>query len=111
MKATLYYGPGDLRIEDVPEPSLAPDEVLLRPLHNGLCGTDLHQYYVGVLSPTPPPIVIGHEFSAEVVEVGKAASGVARGDLVTVDPLWTCGRCRPCREGSRAATGTGVERQ
>jgi len=101
VRAALYYGPGDLRIEQVPEPRPAPDEVLLRPLHNGLCGTDLHQFYVASLSPTPLPIVVGHEFSAEVVEVGARAEGVAVGDLVTVDPLWTCGGCGPCRGGSQ----------
>ena len=101
MRATRYHGPGDLRIEDVPEPRPAPDEVLLRPLHNGLCGTDLHQFYVGSLSPTPLPIVVGHEFSARVLEVGREATGVAVGDLVCVDPLWTCGGCGPCRGGSR----------
>ena len=101
MRVALYYGPGDVRLEDVPEPSPRPDQVLLRPLHNGLCGTDLHQFYVASLSPTALPIVIGHEFSAEVVALGAEASGVAVGDLVTVDPLWTCGRCGPCREGRR----------
>ena len=107
MRATLYYGPGDLRIEQVPEPRPAPDEVLLRPLHNGLCGTDLHQFYVGSLSPTPLPIVVGHEFSAEVLEVGARASGVARGDLVTVDPLWTCGGCGPCPTAGSPRTSRG----
>ena len=92
MKAAQYYGPGDVRLENVPEPDPGAGEVKLRPLHNGLCGTDVHQYFVAPMTPVPLPITAGHEFSAEVVEVGPGVSRVAVGDLVAVDPLWSCGR-------------------
>ena len=68
MRAALYYGPGDVRLEDVAEPDPTPGTVKVRSLHNGLCGTDLHQYFVGPMSPAPLPTVVGHEFSGEVVE-------------------------------------------
>ena len=99
MRAALYYGPGDVRLEDVVEPDPGPGTVKIRSLHNGLCGTDLHQFYFGPMGPTPPPIVIGHEFSGEVVELGEGVTAVAVGDLVAVEPLWACGACVPCGEG------------
>ena len=99
MRAALYHGPGDVRFEDVPEPDPGPGDVKIRTLHNGLCGTDLHQYFVGPMSPAPLPIVVGHEFSGEVVEVGRDVTRVAVGDLVAVEPLWPCGGCPPCAAG------------
>ncbi len=103
MRAALYYGPGDVRIETVPDPAPGPGEVLIRPLHNGLCGTDLHQFFDGPMSPAPLPIIVGHECAGEVVELGagagEAPGAVAVGDLVAVAPLWTCGDCTPCSAG------------
>lgn len=99
MRAALYHGVGDVRLEDVTEPDPVPGTVKVRSLHNGLCGTDLHQYFVGPMSPAPLPIVIGHEFSGEVVELGADVTSVAVGDLVAVEPLWPCGTCGPCTDG------------
>ncbi|HEY8216151.1 MAG TPA: alcohol dehydrogenase catalytic domain-containing protein [Acidimicrobiia bacterium] len=99
MRAALYYGPGDIRFEDVPEPTIGAGDVIVRPLYNGLCGTDLHQYYVKAMAPVPLPIVIGHEFAGEIVEVGPGVSRVAVGDLVAVDPQWRCGTCSACSAG------------
>lgn len=99
MRAAMYYGPQDVRLEDVPEPDPGPGTVKVRSFHNGLCGTDLHQYYFGSMGPSPLPIVIGHEFSGEVVEVGDGVTGLAVGDLVAIEPLWSCGACVPCHEG------------
>jgi (R,R)-butanediol dehydrogenase/meso-butanediol dehydrogenase/diacetyl reductase len=99
MRAALYHGPGDVRLEDVPEPDPTPGTVKVRSLHNGLCGTDLHQYFVGPMSPAPLPIVVGHEFAGEVVELGAGVTSVAVGDLVAIEPLWPCGTCGPCTDG------------
>jgi (R,R)-butanediol dehydrogenase/meso-butanediol dehydrogenase/diacetyl reductase len=106
MRAALYYGPGDVRIETVPDPAPGPGELLIRPLHNGLCGTDLHQFYDGPMSPAPLPIIVGHECSGEVVELGAGVTpdtikpdAIKVGDLVAVAPLWTCGTCTPCSAG------------
>jgi (R,R)-butanediol dehydrogenase/meso-butanediol dehydrogenase/diacetyl reductase len=99
MRAALYYGPGDVRLEDIPEPDPTPGTVKVRSLHNGLCGTDLHQYFVGPMSPAPLPTVVGHEFSGEVVDVGRDVTSVAVGELVAIEPLWPCGTCAPCVDG------------
>jgi (R,R)-butanediol dehydrogenase/meso-butanediol dehydrogenase/diacetyl reductase len=99
MRAALYYGPGDVRLEDLPEPDPTPGTVKVRSLHNGLCGTDLHQYFVGPMSPAPLPTVVGHEFAGEVVELGAGVTSVAMGDLVAIEPLWPCGTCAQCTEG------------
>jgi (R,R)-butanediol dehydrogenase/meso-butanediol dehydrogenase/diacetyl reductase len=101
VRAALYHGPGDVRIETVPDPAPGPGEVLVRPLHNGLCGTDLHQFYDGPMAPVPLPIIVGHVFSGEVVELGPGDTpgALAPGDLVAVAPLWTCGECTHCSAG------------
>lgn len=99
MRAAQYYGPGDVRFEDVPETAPGEGEVKVRPLHNGLCGTDVHQYFVAPMTPVPLPITVGHEFSAEVLEVGPGVSRLSVGDLVAVDPLWSCGDCAMCVRG------------
>jgi (R,R)-butanediol dehydrogenase/meso-butanediol dehydrogenase/diacetyl reductase len=96
MKAAMYYGPRDIRMEDVPDPRPGANDVLVRPLWNGLCGTDVHQYFEAPMTPMPLPIVIGHEFSAEVLEVGADVTRVKVGELVAVDPLWRCGSCKHC---------------
>lgn len=99
MKAAFYYGPGDVRIEEAPEPTPGPNEVQVKVLANGLCGTDLHQYYVGPMSDAPLPIIVGHEFAGEVVGVGSDVSTARIGELVTVEPIWRCRSCPPCRSG------------
>ena len=82
-----------------PSPTRTRCTVKVRSLHNGLCGTDLHQYFVGPMSPAPLPTVVGHEFSGEVVELGAGVTSVALGDLVAIEPLWPCGTCAPCTAG------------
>ena len=108
MRAIVYHGREDVRFEDIPEPSPKPGEVKLRVLYNGICGSDLHEYYHGPLaSRTTPhpltgvqnPVVLGHEFSGTVVEVGKGVDDLKVGDLVAVEPIQTCGRCAWCRAG------------
>jgi (R,R)-butanediol dehydrogenase / meso-butanediol dehydrogenase / diacetyl reductase len=99
VRAARYYGVGDVRIEDVPEPSPGPKEVLVRVLANGLCGTDLHQYFVGPLSDAPLPIIVGHEFAGEIVEVGEGVRSSRIGELVAVEPIWRCNACQPCHDG------------
>jgi (R,R)-butanediol dehydrogenase/meso-butanediol dehydrogenase/diacetyl reductase len=110
VRAAVYHGRQDLRLEDVPEPAAGPDDVKLRVLFAGICGSDLHEYYAGpvftrVDEPHPltgvtNPVVFGHELCGEVVEVGEGVDRVAVGDLVAVEPLETCGRCVYCRSGA-----------
>ncbi len=109
MRAVRFHAAHDIRIEDVPEPgALGPYEVLLAPSLVGICGTDLHEYLAGpIVTPTEPhpltgatnPQILGHELSAEVVEVGEAVRTVRPGERVSVMPLAYCGQCHPCVRG------------
>ena len=109
MRAARYYGKGDIRVEDVAEAQIRePDDVLIAPFYCGICGTDLHEYAVGpIVTPTTPhpltgvtlPQILGHEFSARVVEVGPAVRDVRPDDRVAIMPAIVCGRCRYCRRG------------
>jgi (R,R)-butanediol dehydrogenase / meso-butanediol dehydrogenase / diacetyl reductase len=109
MKAAVFHGEHDVRVEEVPDPR-APGagEVLIRPLWCGICGTDLHEYAMGpIVIPAKPhplngaalPQVLGHEFSAEVVGVGPDVGTVSPGQRVSVMPLLYCGACYYCRRG------------
>lgn len=109
MLATVFHDKNDVRVEDVPPPEpVGRKEVLLRPFFCGICGTDLHEYAFGpIVIPTEPhaltgakaPQVLGHEFSAEVVEIGADVTTARVGDRVSVMPLVTCGECYYCRRG------------
>jgi (R,R)-butanediol dehydrogenase/meso-butanediol dehydrogenase/diacetyl reductase len=109
MLATVFHDRHDVRVEEVPAPKpVGPKGVLLRPFFCGICGTDLHEYAFGpIVIPTEPhaltgasaPQVLGHEFSAEVVEVGAEVTTAKPGDRVSVMPLVTCGECYYCRRG------------
>ena len=109
MRAAVYYGKGDIRAEQVAEPkSVGPEDVLLRPYYCGICGTDLHEYAAGpIVIPTEPhpltgaraPQILGHEFSAEVIEVGSAVRHLRQGDRVSVMPILSCDQCFYCRRG------------
>lgn len=97
MKAVRYYSKQDVRVESVPAPAGCGDEQLVvKPLACGICGTDLHEYAAGpIVTPAKPhpftgatlPQILGHEFSAEVVETGKKVKGLERGDRVSIQPL------------------------
>jgi 2-desacetyl-2-hydroxyethyl bacteriochlorophyllide A dehydrogenase len=98
MKAAVFYGVGDLRVEsDRREPSPGPGDVLLEVAACGICGTDRHIMH-GEFD-TVPPVIIGHELSGEVVAVGAGVTSLAVGDRVAIDPNMPCGMCRPCRRG------------
>jgi len=108
-------GPG-LRLETVPDPVPGINDVLIRVHKTGICGTDLHiDSWDGWAARTiHPPLVIGHEFVGEIVEVGSNVSDFHPGDLVSGEGHVTCGRCRHCMAGQRHlcafTVGLGVER-
>lgn len=107
MKAAVFYEQEDLRLEDVPEPEAGPDEVIVRVLACGFCGSDLEYYYGKSPLGTPDgkgPLVLGHEMCGEVVEAGKLAEayGLAEGDRVAVNPVQSCNACNACRAGKVA---------
>src|SRR5690349_12694759 len=105
-----------LWLQDVPEPKIEADEVLIKVLRTGLCGTDLHiqNWDPWAQKNVPVPMVTGHEFCGEVVEIGSGVSDVAVGDLVSGEGHLVCGRCRNCRAGRRHlcihTRGIGVHR-
>lgn len=98
MKAVRFHAAKDIRVEDVPAPSqkLGANDVLIKPLVTGICGTDLHEYIAGpIVTPQTPhvytgatnPQILGHEFSAIVADKGSAVSNVKVGDRVSIQPL------------------------
>jgi threonine 3-dehydrogenase len=95
-------GPG-LELADVPVPEPGPGEVKLRVLRTGICGTDLHieSWDDWAANTIRPPLVVGHEFVGEVVEVGTAVTKVKVGDLVSGEGHLVCGTCRNCKAGRR----------
>ena len=108
MRAAVFYGRQDLRLEDVPEPVTGPGDIKLRVLYNGICGSDLHEYYEGPITtrdtPHPltgvkNPVILGHELCGEVVEVGDGIKDLNAGDRIAVEPVQTCGQCLFCNSG------------
>ena len=109
MRAVRVHGLRDIRIDEVPEPGApGPSEILVAPRWGGLCGTDVKEY-VGPVGSVPDqphpltgackPLILGHEFSANVVAVGSAIANVRAGDRVAVMPLRYCGACPLCLRG------------
>jgi threonine 3-dehydrogenase len=97
-------GPG-MTLRDVPRPAAGPSDVLIRVRHAGVCGTDLHiwEWDSWAAGRLRPPVVVGHEFAGEIVELGgeaRAAGFLAVGDLVTAEGHIVCGHCLQCRTGS-----------
>ena len=93
-----------LWIEDVPEPTLGINDVMIRVKRGGICGTDLHIYNwdVWAQETIKIPTVIGHEFVGEIVDVGSNVLDFGVGDIVSVEGHLVCGRCRNCMAGRRA---------
>ena len=97
MRALQLIAPGEIRIQDVPVPEPAADEVLVRVAGAGLCHSDLHVLHL----PGWPfvPMTMGHETAGWVAAIGSAVHGFAEGEAVLVGLVWACGRCRACLEG------------
>ncbi len=98
MKALRFYGPEDVRLEEVPEPDCGPDEVKLKVKNCSTCGTDVKIFYNGHQNITPPA-TMGHEIAGEVVEVGANVSGWDVGDRAQVIAAVPCGDCYECNKG------------
>jgi NADPH2:quinone reductase len=96
MRAAVWERPGELRVQERPDPEAGPDEIVVRVGACGMCGTDVH-IARGEFPPTPYPIVPGHEFAGEVVSVGSDVEAVSEGMHVAVDPSLFCGHCDFCR--------------
>ena len=117
MKALVkrHSKPG-LWLEDVPEPEIGINDVMIRVDRTGICGTDLHIYNWDewAQKTIPVPMVVGHEFVGEVVDVGSNVVDFRRGDVVSAEGHVVCGRCRNCLAGRRHlcadTKGIGVNR-
>ena len=104
MKALVKSQPKPgLWLEDVPSPKPGINDVLIRVLKTGICGTDLHIYEWDqwAQSTIPVPLIIGHEFVGEVAEVGSNVADIQPGDIVSGEGHVVCGRCRNCLAGRR----------
>ena len=117
MKALVKSKPEPgLWLEQVPEPTIGINDVLIRVRRVGICGTDLHIYNWDEWAQRtiPVPIVIGHEFVGEIVETGSNVNDFHRGDIVSGEGHVVCGRCRNCLAGRRHlcahTMGVGVNR-
>ena len=99
MKAIVKKNPGEgAEILDVPIPKIGVDGVLVKVKATSICGTDMHIYEWNswAQSRIKPPLVFGHEFCGEVVEVGKNVDNVEKGDYVSAETHITCGKCYQC---------------
>src|SRR6202158_4761339 len=117
MKALVKSRDGrGLWLDDVPEPELGINDVKVRVLLTGICGTDLHIYEWDdwAKSTIPVPMVIGHEFVGKIVAVGSNVSDFHPGELISGEGHVVCGRCRNCLAGRRHlcahTQGVGVNR-
>lgn len=116
MKSAVFYGKHDIRVEEREIPGLNPDEVLIRVMACGVCGSDVHIYDGDQGSTqTVPPLVQGHEFAGVVVKTGSSVTNCKEGDRVCVDPADNCNECFYCASGMMShcermrAIGTNVD--
>ncbi len=98
MKALMYLGTRNMEIQTIPDPPVTPGEVVLKVGASSICGSDLHGF-LGKSAKRVPPLVMGHEFTGEVVETGAGKNHLAVGDRVTVNPIISCGQCPSCIKG------------
>lgn len=95
MKAIVIDKPYEVEIRDVPMPTVGEGEALLRVLYVGICGADVASY-TGNQPFTTYPRIPGHEFSAEIIEIPENDKGLKKGDVVTCNPYFNCGKCYSC---------------
>lgn len=98
MKAIVIDKPYEVEIRDVPMPTVGEGEALLRVLYVGICGADVASY-TGNQPFTTYPRIPGHEFSAEIIEIPENDKGLKKGDVVTCNPYFNCGKCYSCERG------------
>lgn len=98
MKAIVIDKPYEVEIRDVPMPHVGEGEALLRVLYVGICGADVASY-TGNQPFTTYPRIPGHEFSAEIIEIPENDKGLKKGDVVTCNPYFNCGKCYSCERG------------
>ena len=109
MRAAVFHGPNDIRVESVPRPHPGPGEAVIRVTLTTICGTDVHilkgEY------PVEPGTIVGHEPVGVIDELGAGVTGYEIGDRVLVGAITPCGQCHACLSGklSQCGHGTGYE--
>lgn len=101
MKAAVLHAPRDIRMQEVPVPGIGPDDVLVKVMAVGVCGSDVHYYTRGRIGRyvVREPLILGHECAGEVVKAGENVRGVTIGDRVAIEPGIPCRRCHFCKSG------------
>ena len=102
MKVAMYYNNKDVRMEEIPAPSIGPGELLVKVLASGICGSDVMEWY----RIKKAPRVLGHEITGEIVEVGKGVKDYHVGDRVFVSHHVPCNTCHYCLNGFHTACDT-----
>jgi alcohol dehydrogenase len=105
MRAAVFHGAKDIRVEEVPRPHAGTGEAVIRITLTTICGTDLH--IVRGEYPVRPGLVIGHEPVGVIEELGDGTTGYKTGDRVLVGAITPCGQCRACLSGHLAQCGHG----
>lgn len=102
MKAARFYKVGHpLVVEEIPLPRPGHEEVLLKVKACGICGSDIHIAYEGATPTAFQPIILGHEFSGEIAELGEGVADWAVGDRAVVSCIVSCGQCQNCQSGNQ----------
>ena len=99
MKAAVLKQYRKIEWDDVPTPSISPIQVLIKIKYASICGSDQHIFNGDFHPRTKLPLIPGHEFNGEIVEIGKKIKNHRKGDLVAVDPIIWCGECPSCKIG------------
>jgi L-iditol 2-dehydrogenase len=102
MQVAVYYNNHDVRIEEIPKPTITDEEVLLKVMASGICGSDVIEWYRAPKAPR----VLGHEATGVIEEVGANVKGVKMGDRVFVSHHVPCNSCRYCQRGHHTACQT-----
>lgn len=98
MLQQVMTAPGEIIFREIPKPEPAADEVVVKIMKIGICGSDIHVYH-GKHPFTKYPVTQGHEVSGRIVSVGSEVLGLTVGQKVTIEPQVYCGKCYPCRHG------------
>ena len=98
MLQQVMTNPGEIIFREVPVPEVGDDQVLVKIMNIGICGSDIHVYH-GKHPFTKYPVTQGHEVSGEITGLGKNVTGFKVGQKVTIEPQVYCGHCYPCRHG------------
>ncbi|HTY45467.1 MAG TPA: alcohol dehydrogenase catalytic domain-containing protein [Patescibacteria group bacterium] len=102
MRVAMYYNNRDVRTEQMPRPQIGQDELLVKVMASGICGSDVMEWY----RIKKAPLVLGHEIAGQIAEVGKGVSGYKTGDRVFVSHHVPCNTCRYCLAGNHTVCQT-----